>query len=228
MGLKLDEVVPWGRSFDEYAAMFALSAADLGRRIVCCADGPAAFNAGMAARGHFVVSTDPLYAFRAEAIRQRIRETSDMLMREVRKHLDTYVWTTIRSVEELGRRRMAAMEAFLADLAAGAREGRYVAAALPRLPFGGGAFDLALCSHFLFTYSRHLSAAFHLDAIREMARVAAEVRVFPILDAGGERSPHIAPLIAALREERLAVELRKVPYEFQVGGDEMMIARRAK
>ena len=30
----LDAVVPWGRSFDEYCAMFALSDRDLGLRIL--------------------------------------------------------------------------------------------------------------------------------------------------------------------------------------------------
>lgn len=31
---KLDQVVPWGRSFEEYRRMFALSDADLGGRIL--------------------------------------------------------------------------------------------------------------------------------------------------------------------------------------------------
>jgi len=45
---------------------------------------------------------------------------------------------------------MAAMQEFLADYRAGGREGRYMAATLPHLPFADGAFDLALCSHLLF------------------------------------------------------------------------------
>jgi hypothetical protein len=45
MTFTLDSVVPWGRSFDEYVAMFALSEEDLGRRVLGCADGPASFNA---------------------------------------------------------------------------------------------------------------------------------------------------------------------------------------
>jgi hypothetical protein len=40
----LDRIVPWGRSFDEYQHMFALSDVDLRSRILGCADGPAAFN----------------------------------------------------------------------------------------------------------------------------------------------------------------------------------------
>ena len=41
----LDQVVPWGRSFDEYRRMFALTDADLSRVILGCGDGPASFNA---------------------------------------------------------------------------------------------------------------------------------------------------------------------------------------
>ena len=41
----LDEVVPWGRSFDEYRLMFALSDMDLELRILGCADGPVSLNA---------------------------------------------------------------------------------------------------------------------------------------------------------------------------------------
>ncbi len=41
----LDQVVPWGRSFDEYRNMFALADTDLRSKILGCADGPESFNA---------------------------------------------------------------------------------------------------------------------------------------------------------------------------------------
>lgn len=44
MPFALADVVPWGRTFEEYCAMFALTAADLRGRILGCGDGPAAFN----------------------------------------------------------------------------------------------------------------------------------------------------------------------------------------
>jgi hypothetical protein len=47
----LDLIVPWGRSFDEYRQMFALTEADLGGRLVGCGDGPASFNAEATRRG---------------------------------------------------------------------------------------------------------------------------------------------------------------------------------
>ena len=56
MAFKYETVVPWGRSFEEYQRMFALTEQDLNLRIVGCGDGPASFNAHMAERGRRVVS----------------------------------------------------------------------------------------------------------------------------------------------------------------------------
>jgi hypothetical protein len=41
--MKLENVVPWGRSLTEYQAMFALSEEDLQKRILRCGDGPREF-----------------------------------------------------------------------------------------------------------------------------------------------------------------------------------------
>ena len=66
MAFTLSGVVPWGRTFDEYRAMFALSDDDLAKRILGCGDGPAAFNAVATEKGYQVASADPLYQFSAE------------------------------------------------------------------------------------------------------------------------------------------------------------------
>jgi SAM-dependent methyltransferase len=170
-----------------------------------------------------VVSVDPLYAFGAGPISRRIAATCKTVLAQARENRDDYVWEVIPSVEELGRFRLATMETFLADFAAGRGAGRYVAGALPSLPFTGGSFDLALCSHLLFLYSGQFSTEFHLQALREMLRVAREVRVFPLLTLDGKPSPHVAPVIAALTGEGVGVERRRVPYEFQRGDNEMLV-----
>src|ERR1017187_469902 len=80
MSFKPENVVPWGRSFDECAAMFALSAADLSSRILGCGDGPASFNAVASQRGHRVISADPLYRFSAPQIAPSIAETPPIIV----------------------------------------------------------------------------------------------------------------------------------------------------
>lgn len=64
MVMKLEKIVPFGRSLDEYKNMFALMDGDLSKNIIGVGDGPASFNAEMFALGKPVVSIDPLYIFR--------------------------------------------------------------------------------------------------------------------------------------------------------------------
>jgi hypothetical protein len=225
MGFTLDKVVPWGRSYDEYISMFNLTGADLKRRILGCGDGPAAFNASLTRRGGRVVSIDPVYAFDAGQIRGRITETYETVMTQLRKNRDDFVWGVIPSVEQLGSLRMAAMETFLADFYAGKQAGRYLPGELPKLPFADGEFDLALSSHFLFLYSGHLSAQFHLQSLQEMLRVANEVRVFPLVTLANVLSPHLLFVTEQLGDLGFSVEVRRVPYEFQRGGNEMLVIR---
>jgi hypothetical protein len=222
MAFKYEEVVPWGRSFDEYRRMFDLTEADLNRQILGCADGPASFNAQMSRHGFRVISCDPLYQFSAAQIRSRIDATYKNVIGQTRQNQDKFVWGFIKSPDDLGRVRMEAMREFLADYEQGQKAGRYVAAELPYLPFAPGSFDLALCSHFLFLYSDNLSFAFHLRAIEAMCRVAREVRIFPLVTHNIAQSPYIDPLIDRLGAAGHEVSIESVPYEFQRGGNQMM------
>ena len=151
----LDQVVPWGRSFDEYCRMFSLTASDLGLHILGCADGPASFNVEATCQGTRVVSCDPLYRFAGADIQDRIAATYD-------------------------------------------------------------------CSHFLFLYSGHVDEAFHLAAIREMSRVASEVRIFPLVTLSGEPSPFVDVCRRRLHEAGCEVSIEPVEYECQRGGNRMM------
>lgn len=220
--MKLKEIVPWGRSLAEYKLMFALSESDLGRRILGCGDGPASFNAEMTALGHSVVSVDPLYQFSSEQIRQRVQETYEPVVSQVRQNSERYVWKTFQDADELGAARLAAMETFLQDYEAG----RYRFQALPELALADRSFDLCVCSHLLFTYSEHLPLDFHIVALRELLQVAAEVRIFPLLDLKCEISPHLDAVIEVMSKDGAAAQVRAVDYEFQKGGNQMLVLRR--
>src|SRR5262249_48054284 len=137
-----------------------------------------------------------------------------------------FVWNSIRSVEELEQVRMTAMNEFLADYLAGRSAGRYVDAELPMLPFADASFDLALCSHLLFVYTSQLGEAFHRSAVREMCRVAGEVRIFPLIELGGMRSPFVDFIADEYRRSPFDASIETVPYEFRKGGNQMMRIRR--
>jgi hypothetical protein len=221
----LDQVVPWGRSFDEYRRMFALTDADLRSRIVGAGDGPASFNAEATRGGTAVVSFDPLYRYDVSRIRERIAATCDQVLEQTRQNAGEFVWDTIVSVEQLGTVRMAAMAAFLDDYDAGRQEGRYVEAALPTLPFPDLSFDLAVCSHLLFLYTTQLTEAFHQAAVIELCRVAREVRIFPLLALDGRPSPYVELVADSSRGRGCEVAIEVVPYEFRRGGNQMMRIR---
>ncbi|MBC7985003.1 MAG: SAM-dependent methyltransferase [Candidatus Obscuribacterales bacterium] len=222
MPFTLDQVAPWGRSFDEYVAMFALTPADLRRRIVGCGDGPAAFNSVANKTGGGVVSVDPIYEFSVDQLRQRIDAIYDSILAETERNKDEFVWQHVKSVEELGRLRKGAMEEFLTDYPQGVKEYRYVAGELPLLPFMDQTYELALCSHFLFLYSEHHDLDFHIASIKELCRVAEEVRIFPLLELGSRKSRHLDAVIAALEQDGFLPEIVTVNYEFQKGGNQML------
>jgi hypothetical protein len=227
MAFTLDKIVPWGRSFAEYAAMFDLLPDDLVKHILGAGDGPASFNCILTGRGGHVTSVDPIYHFNADEIGCRINETYEEVIKQTRNNKDEFVWQHISSVEELGRIRMEAMKEFLSDYPMGRKEGRYIEASLPSLPFKDGAFDIALCSHFLFLYSEQLSEDFHVQSIKELCRVSSETRIFPLFELGAKKSRHLESIIDRLDKGGLAVTIEKVPYEFQKGANEMMRIKHA-
>lgn len=223
--MELEDVVPWGRSFNEYKKMFSLDVNDLNKSIIGCGDGPASFNAELTELGGNIVSVDPLYQFNENQIRQRIEEVYPQIISQTIKNVNDYVWEIISNVEELGKTRMNAMQIFLNDYEEGRRSGRYINASLPGLPFKDKEFDLALCSHYLFLYSDHVNQAQHILSVKELCRVAKEVRIYPLLSLNGAKSKHLDPVINSLKRDGIDISITKVDYEFQKGATEMMVAK---
>ena len=223
MSFKLENVVPWGRLMEEYVRMFDLTPDELKLNILDCAGGPASFNVEMTCLRYKIISCDPIYQFTASEIEQRVQDTYQAVINGVQVNFDRFVWQDIQSPAQLGKIRIAAMRQFLEDFPQGIKEGRYVIDELPVLSFNTAQFDLALCSHFLFTYSEQLGVDFHLASILEMCRVAKEVRIFPLLvNFSEETSPLLQIVMNDLQQRGYKVEIKQVPYEFQNGGNKML------
>lgn len=222
MAMSLDQIVPWGRSFDEYSRMFDLDAAiDLGP-VLDCGSGPASFGVEAAQAGMQVVSVDPIYRYSGDEIRRRFQESEETVLSQVRDTPSDWTWSYHRDVETLRRNRRSALDKFLEDYEPGKRMARYILGALPALPFPDGAFPLAVCSHLLFLYSGLLAPDFHVRSVLELCRVAEEIRIFPLLTLACELSPHVAEVRAILAERHWDTEIRTVPYELQRGGNQML------
>ena len=226
MAMQLDNIVPFGRCLDEYVRTFALSAEDLGKRLIGVGDGPASFNAEMQASGRTMVSVDPLYAWDGAQIAARFEAVVDTILKQVIATPNDWVWAYHRTPAQLRLLRVAVLERFLGDYEDGKAAGRYVVGALPTLNDGDDRFDLALCSHLLFLYSDHLSYDFHRASVLEMLRVAPELRIFPILTLAREISPYVQPLVLELRAAGFVVTLARVDYELQRGGNQMLRIQR--
>ena len=228
MDFKLENVVPWGRSLSDYIRMFNLSKQDLQKSIIDCAAGPSSFNVEQYQAGNTVISCDPIYQFSTEQIQDRITQTYPIIIQGLETNYHKFVWQEIKSPEELGKRRISAMNQFLADFDTGLQQGRYRHELLPNLNFADQQFDIALCAHLLFTYSEQFSLDFHLQSILEMCRVAKEVRVFPLLENfTGKVSPFVEPVINNLREQNYEVKIEQVAYEFQINGNQMLRITKA-
>lgn len=221
--MDLQRTVPWGRDFDEYSEMFDLSSLETGDTVLGCGDGPASFNVEATEKGICVTSVDPLYAYSRADIQQRIHETRDEVMPQVRARVEDYVWCSIESPDELERRRMQAMDAFLHDYEEGCLTGRYMKGSLPTLSFTDNAFDYALCSHLLFLYSPQLDEQTHIESILELCRVARDVRIYPLISIeNNERSQHLPAVFSVLTEAGYVYEEVPVSYEFQRGAKTML------
>ena len=223
--MKLESVVPWGRSLSEYTSIFSLSDKDLTKKILGCGDGPASFNAELTQIGGKVTSADPTYCFTAEELQSRINEVYEEIIPKVQANKDSFIWESISSVEELGHIRMAAMQTFIPDFTKGKKEGRYLNASLPHLPFNDNEFELALCSHYLFLYSEQVSLSEHIKSLMELTRVAREVRIYPLVALNGELSPHLTPAIEKLNALGYKTERANVAYQFQKGATQMLVIK---
>ena len=223
MVMKLDKVVPFGRSLDEYIRMFDLSSEDLQQRILGVGDGPASFNAEGTIEGYSITSIDPIYQFDGAEIKQRFNAVVDNIIDQIIATPNNWVWSYHKNPQELKARRIEALELFLQDYSQGKQAGRYLTQELPNLNFADRTFDLALCSHFLFLYSAQCDRDFHLAAIEEMLRVSKQVRIFPLLTLMQETSPYLDRVVEEFSTTKYSVEIVKVPYELQPGANKMLV-----
>jgi hypothetical protein len=225
MAFELKNVVPWGRSLEEYNKMFKLTNSDLNKRIISFGDGPASFNSEMTLLNKKVVSLDPIYQFTKAELKQRIDETKETVMEQMRANQEKFVWKSIKNVDELEQFRMGAMSNFVNDFELGKEQQRYVYHELPNsTKYDTLEFDLGLSSHFLILYSQ-LGLDFHIQSITEMLRICKEIRIFPILNLNATKSEVLEGIITHFKSD-FDVTIASSDYEFQKNGNQMLVIKR--
>lgn len=223
---KLRSVAFFGRTLAEYLQMFALDLESLrGRKILDVASGPGSFVAEAFAMGLDATGCDPMYAQDAATIAAQGKRDIDSCREQIRKNPGVLVY---RDIEEFYAEKYSALEKFAADFRHRCGESRYVAGALPVLPFEDRAFDLTLTGNFLLVYApladggmhdgAEFDLEFHRRAFRELARVTqSELRVAGMHTWTQPPKPHpyCEPLVAELEASGFTVEL--VPSDYDDG-----------
>jgi hypothetical protein len=206
--------------------MFGLESSDLvGRTVVDVAAGGSDFVAAASAVAARAVAVDSAYAVEPDLLTAQLADNTDTGLGIVDQHPDRFTWRWYCDRNTRDEMRHDAAQRFAIDRLASPEH--YFAGTLPRLPFRDGAADLVLCSHLLFTWSDVLGRDWHRDAILELARVGAEVRIFPlVVQRTGDEIGWRPELCDELRSGGLVVERRQVPYEFQTGADRMLVVSR--
>jgi hypothetical protein len=200
------------RSFDEYIAMFALTDADLAGSILDCPGGAASFTAEARAAGQSVTAVDPVYAADPEWLAAHAVEDAVRGNRHTGSSVESFVWTFFADIDDHLQKRTRSAQLFGADLPAALAIRRVLIRPRPEL-----ASALHVC--------RPTRPAFHIAAAKEMARVAAhEVRIFPLIaDEGVDTARLVEAVRGALLDADYPTSIRPAPYEFQRGGNEMLV-----
>lgn len=216
------DLVLWGHGLKDYREMFDLSDIDLAQTILECGCGPTAFNSEMLKRKQSIVSCDHLFSLDDQQLRGQVDEGFAQVMSTIKSNPERYLSKDAMTLEQLESSRKLGMNDFFEDYVKGREQGRYIAVNFPNLPFDDFSFKLALSSHHLFVNAEHQSLSYHLQSILEMARVAHEVRIFPLTDSQGNASELLGPVMLSLQQNNLGVEVRQVPYRCQTNANAML------
>lgn len=187
-------------SMADYRLMFDLSDQDLQHSILEYPGGVSCFNTQMYQAGYSnVVSADASYCL----LPIDMLKHTEFLLQKIAEKVDA-----VNETLALFNTSRELVKQFLADYSAGVRDGRYIAAVMPKLPFNDHQFTLALSSSKVFGETINTAC----DTIAELSRVAQEVRIFSLLDKQ-DQAANFGPILLALQEQNFGVEIKKIPYQ---------------
>lgn len=218
----MQKLVLWGHHIDEYQEMFDLSDSDMKARLLEYGCGPSAVNAELMDRSHSIVSCDPLFNLDKDTLRTKVSLVFADMVSQVLKHQELFDFSRYGSAKFLVDERQEGINKFFSDYNKGKAENRYLGVSEYALPFSDFTFDFALSAHYLFADLDEQDVHFHIQVIRELARVAKEVRIFPLIDRYNQPSPFLGPVLLALQQDNYGIEVREVAYHLQPSGNAML------
>lgn len=214
--------VLWGHDVADYRDMFDLSSNDLSSSILEYGCGPSGVNVELNQKSAHVISCDTLFCLDKPDLFKQTNLIFDERRLEIEKNAANFDFSRFGSLPELVDKRRRVLADFFQDYSTGKQQSRYLGVNGFPLPFKNSSFDLALSAHYLFADNDKQSSESQLIIIRELARVAKEVRIFPLIDYLGNPSPLLGPVLLGLQQEGYGVEVRDVNYSLQPAGHAML------
>lgn len=220
----LKKFVLWGHRLSDYIEMFNLSNEALKEKnIVEYGAGVTSFNFEMHQAGRNVISIDPMYELPLSKIKEIAASLFDETVEKIKQNQDEY---NLKSHEELSsilKARQQGMQLFFDDFEIGRREGRYLSPQEFKAKIQSRyEFDLALITHHLFVNYENKEIEEHVELIQEMIRLAGEVNIFPLIDKYGKNSELLGPVMLALQQMQLGIEVCQVGSQLQKSGNAML------
>lgn len=230
---KLASVAFFGRSFAEYEEMFEFTPEQWrGKKVLDVASGPASFAAEAKRHGISVTACDPRYGSDSGALQSLASFDIDTCMAKTKETPQHFLRTCDEEHDRFKAEKLRALKKFAEDYTASDAVERYVKASLPDLPFEHGQFDIALCATLLFVYSDISSGGvlpdspfdydFHFASVRELLRVAREVRIYPLKGMNMDVHPYLTKLLDDLSHLDIKQELRPARFRDIKGADQFL------
>jgi hypothetical protein len=204
--------------------MFDLSEQMLSKSILEYGCGPSAVNAELQQEySGKIISIDPLFSDVMPQLKHVAEEAFDVRVAQVLKDPGQFNVESYGGMDAFLAGRRAGMNLFFKDYDLGVSEGRYKPLLDDAmLVFDDFSFDLALSSHYLFAGANEQSIDMHLNSIEELARVAKEVRIFPLFEREGTPSALIGPVLLGLQQANFGAEVREVSCALYPEGNAML------
>ncbi|MDP3704375.1 MAG: hypothetical protein Q8R24_00515 [Legionellaceae bacterium] len=215
-------LVLWGHHIDEYREMFQLSESDLTKHFLEYSSGASAVNFELQHVASECISCDPWFYLDSNTLKTEINTNFEARLHQFKAENQVFDVSRYGSLEKLIAYRREGIATFLADYDQGRIDKRYLPVTDTVLPFSDFAFDFALSTHYLFADLDHQTVDYHIEVIQELARVAKDVRIFPLVDVNGVPSPILGPVLLKLHQANYGVEVRDVAYHLQPKGNAML------
>ena len=219
----MNAVAITARGIEYYRNVFNLTRREVETlNILDCAAGASTSVSEIHRAGGTATAVDASYVDGSDHVQDRVRRNLANAEGWLSKHAEAIDWNILGSIEQYRHQMRANLDTFLTDWAS--HPHRYVAGALPELPFAGGTFDLALCSNFLFAYPDS-GIQFHEAAVFELLRVAREVRIHPLVSGDGGEVEFVDCIVETTRNAGYQVSRIEVHNSWLISADESLQIR---